>query len=97
MSMFTITGTVVNIFKILVGTNSEGQQYGGDHKIQLMGEVPLPNGETRHEMIDLKVEDIETYKSFMTQRITVLIGALALAKNKLVYFIPRGSEPLTAA
>lgn len=97
MSMFTVTGQLIHIFKTPEGKNSEGETYGGDYKIQLLGELPLPNGETRHEMIDLKVHDVEPYKEFLSGRITVPVGALALAKNKIVYFIPRGSEPLRAA
>lgn len=100
MSMFTVTGLLVNIFKTPEGKNSDGDTYGGDYKIQVMGEIPLPNGETRHEMIDLKVPDLDvfsTYKTFLNARITVPIGAIAMAKNKIVYFIPRGSEPQEAA
>ncbi|MGH0054036.1 MAG: hypothetical protein ACQ5SW_11650 [Sphaerochaetaceae bacterium] len=97
MSMFTVTGQVVNIFKTPEATNKDGESYGGDYKIQLLGELPLPNGETRHEMIDLKVHDVDVYKPYLNKRLTVPVGSLALAKNKLVHFIPKGSAPLTGA
>lgn len=97
MSMFTVTGLVVNIFKTPEAKNADGETYGGDHKIQIMGELPLPNGETRHEMIDLKVHDVSEYKGFLNARITVPVGSMALAKNKIVHFIPKGSSPLPAA
>ena len=97
MSMFTVSGQVVNIFKTPQGTNREGESYGGDYKVQILGEIPLPNGETRHEMIDLKVQDTEIYKPYLGKRLTVPVGSLALAKNKIVHFIPKGAQPLTGA
>ena len=97
MSMFTVSGVLVNIFKTPQGKNAEGETFGGDHKIQVMGEIPLANGETRHEMIDLKVHDVDIYKTYMNKRLSVPIGTMALAKNKIVYFIPKGSQPLTEA
>ena len=96
MSMFTVTGLLVNIFRTPEGKNQEGETYGGDYKIQVLGELPLPNGETRQEMVDLKVHDVESYKGLLNKRISVPVGSLALAKNKIVHFIPRGSMPAQA-
>lgn len=96
MSMFTVTGLLLNIFKTPEGKNAEGEAFGGDHKIQLMGEVFLPNGETKNELIDLKVVSVDEYKPFMNARITVPVASIALARSKLVHYIPKGSKPREA-
>lgn len=93
MTMFTVTGTLTNVFKTPLATNRDGEQYGGDYKIQLLGEIPLQNGETRFEMVDLKIQDPALYGDLKGSSITVPVGAVAMGKNNLVYFIPKGAKP----
>ena len=48
MSMLTLNGTVANIYEAPKGVNKEtGEAYGGQHRIQVMCENTLKNGEKR--------------------------------------------------
>lgn len=60
MSAITLTGTVI---KTYVSPNGEkdGQKYGGDTRLQLMAMMPLKNGETKAQLIDLVIEDHKAY------------------------------------
>ena len=54
MTMLTLNGMILNIYESPKGTNkSTGEIYGGQHRIQVMCENTLQNGEKRMEMVDL--------------------------------------------
>ena len=45
--MLQITGKVINVFTQDGGKNKDGTEYEERHKVQLMGEVALPNGDVK--------------------------------------------------
>lgn len=92
MSMLTMNGTLLNIFVSPKGTNKEGNEYGGQHKIQILGDVPLPNGETKKEMFTLTAHDVSDFQPHLSKQITVPVGAIAVSRN-VTYFIPKGARP----
>lgn len=92
--MLQITGKVVNVFTKEGGTNKDGEVYEATHKVQLLGQVDLPNGDVQNDLIDLTVEDLEEWKKLTNQKITVDIGAFAPAKGRIIYFIKKGSKPV---
>ena len=50
--MFTVTAQVVHVFRTPEKTNKEtGEVWGGQDKVQLLGDMPLQNGEYKKEMI----------------------------------------------
>lgn len=53
--MFSITGQIINIFEAPEGKNKEGQAYGGETKVQLLGEFHLKNGEAKKDLMTLSV------------------------------------------
>lgn len=92
--MLQITGRVVNTFTQEGGKNKDGEEYEARHKVQLMGQVGLPNGEIKVDMIDLTVDDLDLWKSYKDKLITIEVGAFAPAKGNIIYFVKKGSKPV---
>ena len=95
MSMFNISGTVLHTFDQPKRVDSKTGEVLSDEKpkVQILGDMPLPNGQTRMEMVTLTCEDIKPYEAFKGQKITVALGIFAPAKGQVIYFIPKGSLP----
>jgi len=95
MSMFNISGTVLHTFDQPKRVDSKTGEVLSDEKpkVQILGEMPLPNGQTRMEMVTLTCEDVKPYESVKGQKISVALGIFAPAKGQVVYFIPKGSLP----
>ena len=49
--MLTLTGTLIHSFKSPQGETKEGKTYGGDYKIQILGQIDLPNGDSRLSIV----------------------------------------------
>ena len=54
--MLQITGQVVNVFTLDAGKDKDGKDYAERYKVQLMGNVALPNGDAKFDLMDLTVE-----------------------------------------
>ena len=91
--MLQMTGMVVNLFTKRSGTDKDGKQYEPTHKVQILGEVDLPNGDVQNELVDLKVENLADWQGFRNKVVAVDIGIYAPAKNSVVYFIKKGTKP----
>lgn len=92
MSMLTMNGQLLNIFTSPVAVNKEGKEYGGQNKIQILGDVVLENGETKKDMFTLTAHDISDFHGLEGKNVSVPIGLFA-QQNSIVYFIPKGSKP----
>ena len=57
--MFQVSGQVVHVFDAPQVTNKQtGEVTRGEQpKVQLVGDLPLPNGQQRYDIITLTVED----------------------------------------
>ena len=55
--MLQMTGKVMNTFTQEGGKDKDGKDYDARHKVQLLGEFDLPNGDIKHDLVDLKVDD----------------------------------------
>ena len=95
--MLQITGKVVNLYTNEAGTNKDGEAYDARHKVQLLGAVDLPNGDVKHDLIDLTVEDLKEWQALQGRDVAVDIGAFAPSKGNIVYFIKKGSKPQVRA
>lgn len=95
MSMFQVSGQVVHVFDAPQVTNKQtGEVTRGEQpKVQLVGDLPLPNGQQRYDIITLTVEDKAEWEALQGQRVTVPLGFFAPSKNTIVYFIPKGCHP----
>lgn len=60
--MIVLRGRLLNIFVTPKGKNKDGEQYGGDDKLQILHEVKLKNGEKRMDLIPLTVSDSTPWK-----------------------------------
>jgi hypothetical protein len=101
MSMITLNGTLINIFKAPEGTNKEGEKYGGQDKVQLLARMELPNGEHRMEMLTLTAHNAEPFRKHLQKQINVPAGAFVVGRN-IQWFIPKNASlaslrPLEAA
>lgn len=91
--MLQMTGLIVNTFTQEGGKNKDGEEYEARHKVQLLGSFVLPNGDTKQELVDLKVEDLSDWTPHEGKNITVDIGAYAPSKNNIVYSVKKGAKP----
>lgn len=96
MSMFNICGIVLHTFEQPKRVDSKTGEVLSDEKpkVQILGDMPLPNGQTRMEMVTLTCEDVKPYEALKGQKISVSLGIFAPAKGQVVYFIPKGSFPV---
>lgn len=94
--MLTLTGTLIHSFKSPQGETKEGKSYGGDYKIQILGQIDLPNGDSRKDLITLTCHTIDEYSQYLNQDIRVPVGVFVNGKNP-AFFIPKGSKPEIAS
>lgn len=92
--MLQISGKVVNLFTVEGGTDKDGKEYDERHKVQLLGNIALPNGGSKYDLMDLTVDDLEVWKAFKGKDISIAIGAFAPSKGNIVYFVSKGAKPV---
>jgi len=92
--MLQMKGKVVNMFTQEGGQDKDGKAYDPRHKVQLLGALDLPNGDVKHDLIDLKVDDLNDWLSYKGKDVTIDIGVYAPSKGTVVYYIKKGSKPL---
>ena len=91
--MLTLTGQLLNIFEAPKGVSKKtGEEYGGGDKVQILGDVDLPNGDKKKDLITLGTHNVEFFKAFVGKQIRVPVGAFGSGKSVL-FFIPQGSKP----
>ena len=91
--MLQITGKVVNVFTKEGGTNKDGSAYDEKHKVQLMGERSLPNGDVQMDLMDLTIDDLTDWNEMQGKEVSIDVGAFAPAKGNIIYFVSKGSRP----
>lgn len=93
MSMFTVKGQLLGIYKTRPTDRETGEQTEKD-KVQLLGEIPVPEGDgTRRGLIDLTVQDVRPYKALEGKEIEVAVGFFSPAKGNVITFVPKGARP----
>lgn len=95
MSMFQVTGKVVHIYDAPEVVNKETGEITRESrpKVQLIGDIPLPNGQSRYDMVSLTVDSKDEWEALRNQHVAVPLGMFAPSKNNIVYFIPKGCHP----
>lgn len=91
--MLQMTGKVINAFVQAGGKDKDGKTYEPRSKVQLLGEMVLKDGEIKNELVDLTVDDLEDWKSYIGKDVIVDVGAYAPAKNTVYYSVKQGSKP----
>ncbi len=93
-SMFTLTGRVVKTFIQPGQLNKQTCVIGNSAiKVQIMGEIPINEEESRLDLITLTVENQKAYEALQGKRIRVPFGFFMPQKGDIVYFIPKGATP----
>lgn len=73
--MLTLNGQVANIYESVKGVNkTTGEVFGGQHRIQIMCENTLQNGEKRIELVDLTIDDVTPYRDAIGKPVSVPVG-----------------------
>ena len=89
--MFTLNGQVIHVYVSPKGVNKSGEEYGGQDKVQILGDLPLPDGQTRKEMVTLTTNQGNELQQCLGSHISAPIAFWAKASN-IGYFIPKGSS-----
>jgi len=93
MSMLTLNGTVVNVYESPKGVNkTTGEAYGGKHRIQLICNNTLQNGEKRVELVDLTVEDAMLYRDAVGKPVSVPVGVYVRGGKPMFYALRKAAE-----
>jgi hypothetical protein len=95
LSMLTLTGVVTHTFEAPKGVNKEGKDYGGGDKVQLLCNIPLPNGEYRVDVVTLGTDQVAYFKDRIGKNVSLPVGAFPA--GKAVQFFILKSVRLEAA
>lgn len=91
--MFTLCGQVVNLFVQPGGVSKKtGEQFEARDKVQILGNIPLPDGSSRLDLVTLGVDDARLFQQAVGKTVRVPLGFFASGRS-ISYFIPRGSKP----
>ena len=90
--MFILTGQVVNVFTAPKGVSKKtGEEYGGQDKVQIMGNIPLPDGQYRKELVDLTTDQGEAIKKYEGKEVSCPVS-FYVSKTAVGYFVPKGHQ-----
>lgn len=91
--MFTLCGQVVNTYVQPGGTSKKtGEAFDPKDKVQIMGQLPMPTGGHKLELVTLNVEDARLFEKAMNRTIRVPVGVYSFGRT-VGYFIPQGAKP----
>lgn len=90
--MFKLTGQVVNVYVSPKGVSKKtGEEYGGQDKVQIMGQIPLPDGQFKMELVDLTTDQGEVLKRLENQTVTCPV-AFFPSRGSVGFYIPKGHK-----
>lgn len=91
-AMFTLNGQVVNVYVSPKGVSKKtGEEYGGDDKVQILGDIPLEGGQTRKEMITLTTSQGQELQKAVGASVSAPVAFYARG-GVVGYYIPKGSQ-----
>jgi len=92
-SMFTLSGEVVHVFISPKNINKNtGEEYGGDDKVQIIGDIPLNNGQNRKDLITLTTDQGEAMQKLIGRPVSAPVSFYAPSKGQVSFFIPKGHK-----
>lgn len=90
--MFSLNGQVLHVYVSPKGVNSKtGEEYGGQDKVQILGDIPVGDGQFRKEMITLTTDQGDSLQKAVGQHVTAPVAFWARSSN-VGYFIPKGAQ-----
>lgn len=96
-AMFSLQGQLINVYEAPKGTTKDGKEYGGQDKIQILGDIPLDNGEYRKDLITLTTDQGAAFKGFTGKPVTLPVSFYSPAKGTVNFYIPKGFKPIAQA
>jgi hypothetical protein len=88
--MFTLHGQVVHVFEAPKGISKKtGEEYGGQDKVQVMGNIPLDNGQHRMELITLTTDQGSSFQKLVGRPVSLPV-AFYVSGRAVGYYIPKG-------
>lgn len=92
--MFTLCGQVVNVYVQPGGVSKKtGEVFDPKDKVQIMGQIPLPEGGHKLDLVTLNVEDGKVFEALNGKLVRVPVGVYSLNRS-VGYFIPQGARPV---
>lgn len=85
MSMITLNGQLLNVFRAPLRKNAQDGETEKD-KIQILGEVALPNGQIRNDLMTITVRDAREFEGRKNEMISLAVGAFAPQKGSVIFF-----------
>ena len=93
MAMLTLNGQVINVFNQPSYTDKKtGEVTPAKHRVQIMAENMLQNGQNRMELVNLTVEDPVPYQTLQGRTVRVPVGAFAQS-NSITFYALKGHIP----
>ncbi len=90
--MFEMTGQLINVYETPAGTTKGGKEYDSSTRIEILGQLPIDNGQYRSELRAVKVDDITPFKPFLGKQITIPVSFFAAGKDVIVTVL-KGFKP----
>lgn len=91
MSMFTIRGEVVHVFTAPKGVSKSGQEYGGQDKVQILGDIPLKGGSSRKDLITLSTDQGSSLKQMQGRSVSCPVSFFS-SNGSVSFFVPEGHK-----
>lgn len=91
--MLSLCGRVVNVFVQPGGVSKKtGEVFDPKDKVQIMGQIPLPEGGYKLDLVTLNVENGKVFEALNGKLVRVPVGVYSLNRS-VGYFIPQGGKP----
>ena len=98
MSMFQVSGVVLHLFDAPGRIDKETGEVDDDKpKVQLLGEIPQRNGQSKFDVITLTCHNPADFDGLKGKRVVVPLGMFSPSKGNIIYYIPQGSKPCLEA
>lgn len=88
--LFSLTGQVVNVFTAPKVVKEDGTSYGGQDKVQILGDIPLQEGQTRKDIITLTTSQGAELQKAIGSTVVAPVGFYAKG-SVISFFIPKGA------
>lgn len=97
MAMLTLNGQVINVFDSpAYKDKSTGEISPAKHRVQIMAENMMQNGQQRMELVNLTVDDPLPYRALQGSQVRVPVGAFANG-SAIQYYALKGHKPEAAS
>jgi len=88
--MLQISGQVINVLETPGGKRQDGTTYEGGFVVQLMCQNDQTNGESKMELVNLRVVDAGPFKPFVGKNVVIPVGAFA-RNSAINFYIPKNT------